>query len=621
MSRSFIIGGGGATDPETVRDTIAAALVAGANVTITPNDGGDTITITSTTNAEDVQDYVAAMVDPGSGLTVVYDDAGNKLAIDATGTTTDYTVWINNPDPTGVIPADDAIRTAIATVTASVSSQVGSACYTLQLRFPPGDTLITDETVFDGLTIANSTNLRGLTIMGPGFLGKRAARILFHSTAGSTRDQTKGCLFRLINLRQTMIRDLSFSSNNANQTLFYLWCVVSSTNEPFAYPGGGGNNSYRFENIYLEGDWKTIFGADGGKTANQNSEIRFRDFTTSNNLTVADYMFRFGYPLYSSVFIYTNSSTPASGTWTFTYSGQTTSAIAYNASAADVQTAIAALATVGAGNVAVTGSASGGYMVKFVNTMLGCDTALASVTSAVSPVAFKCYRYTPQQCQFLNYHFEDNDFEYKQGNFMLLNMGGFVHFDGYHTLISGLNGGTGTTWFTMENIPSRADDSCHLYVRGARFELHSPNDKMCVCWWNDVNKFIGFEGIGIATPGIANVTRDAMEVWLFGSANTAQCHVYIASEDNPGYVRIETTGSGVGASGGTLHIARTRMKSQVTPKIEKYADATALAAGTAVVRVLGGARVRFTDSTGATGERITATTLGLAATSDLAFHV
>lgn len=37
--------GGGSTDPEIVRDTMAAALVAGSNITITPNDGADTITI------------------------------------------------------------------------------------------------------------------------------------------------------------------------------------------------------------------------------------------------------------------------------------------------------------------------------------------------------------------------------------------------------------------------------------------------------------------------------------------------------------------------------------------------------------------------------------------------
>jgi hypothetical protein len=39
--------GAGSTDPEVVRDTIAAALVAGSNITITVNDAGDTITIAS----------------------------------------------------------------------------------------------------------------------------------------------------------------------------------------------------------------------------------------------------------------------------------------------------------------------------------------------------------------------------------------------------------------------------------------------------------------------------------------------------------------------------------------------------------------------------------------------
>lgn len=41
-------GGGGSTDPEIVRDTVAAALVAGSNITITVSDPADTITIAAT---------------------------------------------------------------------------------------------------------------------------------------------------------------------------------------------------------------------------------------------------------------------------------------------------------------------------------------------------------------------------------------------------------------------------------------------------------------------------------------------------------------------------------------------------------------------------------------------
>lgn len=43
-----VASGGGSTDPEIVRDTIASALVAGTGVTITVDDPGNTITIDAT---------------------------------------------------------------------------------------------------------------------------------------------------------------------------------------------------------------------------------------------------------------------------------------------------------------------------------------------------------------------------------------------------------------------------------------------------------------------------------------------------------------------------------------------------------------------------------------------
>ncbi len=61
----------------------------------------------------------------------------------------------------------------------------------------------------------------------------------------------------------------------------------------------------------------------------------------------------------------TLSPTPTGGTFTLTYDGQTTSAIAYNASAATVDAALEALSNIGAGDVAVTGSAGGPWTVTF----------------------------------------------------------------------------------------------------------------------------------------------------------------------------------------------------------------------------------------------------------------
>lgn len=80
---------GGSTDPEVVRDTIAAALVAGTNVTITPNDAANTITIAAagggTTDPEVVRDTIAAALTPGTGISITPNDAANTITVATTG--------------------------------------------------------------------------------------------------------------------------------------------------------------------------------------------------------------------------------------------------------------------------------------------------------------------------------------------------------------------------------------------------------------------------------------------------------------------------------------------------------------------------------------------------------
>ena len=67
---------------------------------------------------------------------------------------------------------------------------------------------------------------------------------------------------------------------------------------------------------------------------------------------------------------------PSGGTFSLTYKGQTASGIAYNASAAAVQTAITGLSTVGAGNATVSGSNGGPYSVIFTGTLSQDTTAM-----------------------------------------------------------------------------------------------------------------------------------------------------------------------------------------------------------------------------------------------------
>jgi hypothetical protein len=88
----------------------------------------------------------------------------------------------------------------------------------------------------------------------------------------------------------------------------------------------------------------------------------------------------------------TVSGSPTGGTFTVTVTnGQgvaaTTGTIAYNAAASAVQTAIAALANVGTGNVSVTGSSGGPWTVTFATALGTMTVALGtnSLTGGTSP--------------------------------------------------------------------------------------------------------------------------------------------------------------------------------------------------------------------------------------------
>lgn len=71
-------------DPEFVRDTIAAALVAGTGVTFTIDDPGDTITVDATGDPEFIRDTIGAALTAGVGVTVTVDDAGNTITLSST---------------------------------------------------------------------------------------------------------------------------------------------------------------------------------------------------------------------------------------------------------------------------------------------------------------------------------------------------------------------------------------------------------------------------------------------------------------------------------------------------------------------------------------------------------
>lgn len=85
----------------------------------------------------------------------------------------------------------------------------------------------------------------------------------------------------------------------------------------------------------------------------------------------------------------TITGTPSGGTWTASFGGSTTTALAITATAAQVQAALAALPSIKPGNVLVTGSAGGPYTVTFVGalgaTNVGPITTANTFTGGTSP--------------------------------------------------------------------------------------------------------------------------------------------------------------------------------------------------------------------------------------------
>jgi hypothetical protein len=78
----------------------------------------------------------------------------------------------------------------------------------------------------------------------------------------------------------------------------------------------------------------------------------------------------------------TITGSPTGGTFTLTYSGQTTAAIAFDAQALTVQQALEALSNVAEGDVLVDGGPGGPYYVRFAGALAGTDVAALTASGA-----------------------------------------------------------------------------------------------------------------------------------------------------------------------------------------------------------------------------------------------
>jgi hypothetical protein len=128
-------------------------------------------------------------------------------------------------------------------------------------------------------------------------------------------------------------------------------------------------------NATTHGDVSDVFEAAGSTMVERRWRIRARGsrLTTQNEVQTV-----------------TVNGGPTGGTFTLSFEGATTGALAYNVAAADVQTALRALSTINGANVTVTGSAGGPFTVTFIGTKVAAaqllmTTSYAALTGGTNP--------------------------------------------------------------------------------------------------------------------------------------------------------------------------------------------------------------------------------------------
>lgn len=77
----------------------------------------------------------------------------------------------------------------------------------------------------------------------------------------------------------------------------------------------------------------------------------------------------------------TESGSPSGGTFTLGFDGETTAAIAYNATGAQVATALGLLANIGVNGVSGSGSASGPFVITFASHLAGAAVPLITLAT------------------------------------------------------------------------------------------------------------------------------------------------------------------------------------------------------------------------------------------------
>lgn len=186
----------------------------------------------------------------------------------------------------------------------------------------------------------------------------------------------------------------------------------------------------------------------------------------------------------------TITGSPTGGTFTLTFGGQTTSGIAFNASAATVQTDLQALSSIGSGNATVSGSNGGPWTVDFTGSLADTAQVLmtknsSGLTGGTSPDVAIARTQTGAQGSGLALFWKDVAVaSYAQAA------------SGNRPSSSGSNGATPAGYTAMTTTPTQYDNTSHS--TGST----GPNGDMAVCVLACDATYVDGPGTAIIVPPI-----------------------------------------------------------------------------------------------------------------------
>jgi hypothetical protein len=170
---------------------------------------------------------------------------------------------------------------------------------------------------------------------------------------------------------------------------------LAALTSPWVDLGGITQDGLTENNGQTRTDWKRWGGISPYYSVITDEKREFNIKFLESNPNVLGLVHRNGGPIVpsgtgvSEVQTITITGAPTGGTFSLTFGGQTTPALAYNAAPSAVQTALQALSSIGAGNATVTGTAGSSYVVTFAGTLANLNVSqilpVATFTGGTSP--------------------------------------------------------------------------------------------------------------------------------------------------------------------------------------------------------------------------------------------